>query len=506
MKRRLLGFSLVILVFSLAGMLVATRLASTVDGRTALGEVRASTNFSLSPGVDVYIPLADWGIDFPVWAAPVTVHLEPRALDRRAVARLAGGDQQLLEEGRYDVERLALGSLRRFLLAVLIGWIAGALLGALVLRALGASHPWRATLFSAGGVTALCLSMLAWGFFSFNEQALERPDYYASGSELPQLVNIGQQLDIKVSQIQNRSEKIIQSVAALLDSRSQSDSGSSALQVSDLHNNLAALKPLRSLSNQPVFWVGDFSTNGVALEAPLLRRVARMGRPAVGVSGNHDSEALMLDLARNGMVVLTHKGRLLPSGRTDGKPVIRVAGSWVAGFEDPLAAKGPDYPGPRTRLSVQDFPDPRAKQQKLEEQVFRWWKALPRRPDVLLLHQANLARGLALRIRKSESGRRPLAILVGHTHYQRIDTKGGISIVDDGSIGAGGMLSFSYKAGLARLRLQKGELSSVDLISLDLKKGSARARRVLLSSPRCDQRLVMCGDKAFSGRLPEEGK
>jgi Icc-related predicted phosphoesterase len=106
-----------------------------------------------------------------------------------------------------------------------------------------------------------------------------------------------------------------------------SSPATSAIVASDLHANSLVLPSLADFAEgKTVFAVGDFGQVGSENEWWLVDPVARLGDRVVAVSGNHDSEPLMRELARHGVTVLTRSGRLLPDGRRDGRPVITVDG------------------------------------------------------------------------------------------------------------------------------------------------------------------------------------
>ena len=72
----------------------------------------------------------------------------------------------------------------------------------------------------------------------------------------------------------------------------------------------------------------------------------------------------------------------------------------------------------------------------------------------------------------------PLAILTGHTHAQRVDLIGPVTVVDSGSVGAGGPFGAGKDdIGLAVLHFSEdpGALRSADLASIDPRDGSAQA-------------------------------
>lgn len=492
----------------LLGMWAGSALAGSHSERTVLGEVKTQARLNFKdPGVDVFVPLANWGIRFSAWKIPVQVAMEPRSLDRGALPRLASGDRDLLRAARNEVEGAALSAARRALTGAFLGGFLGAVIAFLLLYRLRNPSAWKIAIGGAGAVPLFIAALTITGALSWDSQALSEPSYYASGDELPRIISIGERLDNQVDELSGQAEQTISSVAALLYSRKTwARSSSSALQVSDLHNSTTALRVLRPLAGrQPVFWVGDFSTGGIALESAMLEDVAKLGRPAVGVSGNHDSEALMMDLAGEGMVVLTHKGVLQSDGSTKGSPVVKIGKLKVAGFEDPLAAKGKKYPEPRTRYSFTDYPDGDKMALAAEKKMWRWWKDLSSRPDVLLVHQSGLARALARRIADYDPGR-PLTVLTGHTHRQRIEISGDTVLIDDGTVGAGGILNLQPEAGLVRLHFAGRRLQSVDMITLDLEKGDARARRILPAAPDCNRKAVLCGQEALRSELKSEGQ
>ena len=266
---------------------------------------------------------------------------------------------------------------------------------------------------------------------------------------------------------------------------------------SDLHANTLALPVLERYSRGlPLFMPGDFSVNGSRLESELLEGIEQAGRPVVMTSGNHDSQALMRGFAARGAVVLTRRGRLGAGGEATGSAVVSVAGLRVAGFEDPLAFGGEDFPsGVRAGLSFTDFEDGDERFREAADTYWRWWQELPERPEVLLVHQAALARDLAARIADAEPGAAALAILTGHTHAQRVDLIGSVTVVDSGSVGAGGPFGAGKDdIGLAVLHFSEGpgRLRSADLASIDPRNGSAQARRVIVDTPQCDEELVHC--------------
>jgi hypothetical protein len=78
---------------------------------------------------------------------------------------------------------------------------------------------------------------------------------------------------------------------------------------------------------------------------------------------------------------------------------------------------------------------------------------------------------------------RPLTIVTGHNHYQRIDRIGAITVVNAGTLGAGGFLRLGQESvGLGQMYLagEPPEVQSVDLIEVEPVSGAAQADRVVL--------------------------
>jgi predicted phosphodiesterase len=257
---------------------------------------------------------------------------------------------------------------------------------------------------------------------------------------------------------------------------------------SDVHNNLLTLPILeRFADGAPTLLAGDFTVNGGAMEAPLVARMTTVSDTVVAVSGNHDSPGIMRALARGGVTVLDH---------TDG--VKMIAGIKMAGFEDPLAFAKGDFPkGIRAGLSFGDIPDGEARKQAALAERWRWWHELPERPQVLVMHQEALGRELAARIEAEDPDGPPVTILVGHTHRQRLDRYGPVTVVNSGSIGAGGLFGIGEQSvGLALLDLERATnaLEATTLVAQNPATDAAEARRVITASPACDDSLVFCHD------------
>src|SRR3954464_13996864 len=79
---------LAVVLASLAGGLL--RLAPFAqDKRLSVGSVRLSVEPFHDGALDLYVPLVDWGVRFDAIRFPARLHADVRAIDRRAVTRVA---------------------------------------------------------------------------------------------------------------------------------------------------------------------------------------------------------------------------------------------------------------------------------------------------------------------------------------------------------------------------------------------------------------------------------
>ena len=497
-RLRRTGFVLVLLVLVVVGAWAAPRVAGPRDYATAVADVQVRLSVTLPQrrGVNLYVPLADWGLRSYVTRAPVRVTVEPRRINRVGVVRtVSDGGRGTVAELRSQLDGALRSATWRFLLLSVLGGLLGGLVALLVWHVLGVRGRWLLLAPGAGvALTAVTVGgLIAWTALSFDATRLERPEYYASGVELERILEQADSLRRSGAKYSDRVDNAVRGITGLLNDRgaganplAPADPGGLTQRValaSDIHNNLLTLPTLRRYAQGHLtVLAGDFTINGGQAETPLLDRMATVGDPVVAVSGNHDSPGIMRGLERRGVTVLEHE---------DGVKVI--SGLAMAGFEDPLMfAKGQFPRGLRAGISFGDIPDGHERFVAAVEERWQWWQALAERPDVLVVHQAAIGRELASRIRDADPEGAPVAILVGHTHRQRLDRFGPVTVIDSGSIGAGGLFGIGEQnVGLALLDFRSdGSLEAADLVSLNPSTSAARARRVITDSPDCDGELV----------------
>jgi hypothetical protein len=210
----------------------------------------------------------------------------------------------------------------------------------------------------------------------------------------------------------------------------------------------------------------------------LTSGILHAGTSLVFVTGNHDSDSAAQELADDGAVVLTEHGRLLRGGRY-GPMVARVAGLRVAGYGDPFRRR-------RARGYVQQgaLPAP----SPAEQNLFAGWLAgLQDRVDVVMVHEPALAaKGIEALRRDPPS--HPIVVLVGHTHHADIELDRDLTVLNGGTVGAGGTgnLGEGSKIGVARMiYATSGGFAplAADLVEIDPGNGSATAKRFRLDEP-----------------------
>jgi predicted phosphodiesterase len=249
---------------------------------------------------------------------------------------------------------------------------------------------------------------------------------------------------------------------------------------SDLHNNVLAVPVLeRTAAGGPLLFPGDLTDRGSPIETRLVRRVVRAGKPFVFVSGNHDSDTLVKELVDQGAIVLTQDGQLQRDG-SHGPLIVTVDGLRIAGYSDPFQ-----------RRSAEDFKDRfngGAPTPAMQDAFTRWLMDVEDRVDIVMVHEPALIQP-ALDVLHDNPPAHPIVFVTGHTHVAKLTRQPGVTVINDGSIGAGGTGNLAEKAptdyGIARLlftRKPSFQPLAADLVSIDPGSGSATARRTRLDA------------------------
>jgi predicted phosphodiesterase len=467
---------------ALAGGYLAVRaFAGTVEPFT-LGTARVTVVPALDGRVDVYVPIVDWGVRAEPYAAPVAFELRFRSLDRdeaRDALRSGPAARERLESIRGDLARLGRRALARAAVLGVVGACLGGLLAGGVIGALLHRRRWLAYGAGVGLVVTLAYAALvAATLRTVDYDAFERPTFYAHGRELPRLLSFSDQLLTAGENYTQSYEEALAGLANLVVFAGERGGpgerpATTVVLASDLHANALVLPVLEDYTReQTVFLAGDVALLGAELESRLVPALSTLGTQVVAVSGNHDSAPLMLDLAGAGVVVLTREGRLRDDGSTDGNAVVVVDGLAVAGYDDPLEGASALAEGRPLELTTEQLAE--------EERAFvAWFDGLPRRPDVVVVHQHALAHALLDAVAPGDP---PLAILTGHDHEQHVEQNEAATLVDGGTVGAGGPFAIGEQnVGFAEVHFtDDGVARTVDLIEVEPLSGNAQARRLAL--------------------------
>ena len=459
---------------SSAASVVAVRAAGPAVTSFTLGRVETRVAPASSGRFDAYVPIVDWGVRARPYWAPLAVELQFRSLDRDAAlaaARSGPAAQRNVRVLEGELRDAIDAGFRRAAAATLLGGTVGGFLAGAIVVAFGRRRHW----LPVGSATGLLTSWLVIGLagltlVSADWSALRQPTFYAHGSELPKLLSFSDQIltaDETYTDSYDRAVAGLESLISATERPASAPAVKTVVLASDLHSNGLVLPVLAQYSEgRPVFFVGDFAELGTKLEEGVVPEVATLGSPVVAVSGNHDSARLMHALAREGVVVLTQA-----------RGVVDVDGIAVAGFEDPLERDG-GIAAHRLKLRI-------GEKVSVETELISWFDGLPRRPQVVLVHQHGLAHALLDHV-AAEQGMPPLLVLTGHDHRQHVDRRGDDILVDGGTVGAGGPFAIGQSpAGFAILHLTAANrLQAADLVQVEPLSGEGTARRVVFDPIR----------------------
>jgi len=448
------------------------------------GVVRLSVEPFHSGSLDVYVPVVDWGVRFPGVRMPARLQIEVRTIDRTTAAQVAEERRVPLQTVRHQAADAIAKYLRNLIGIVALASLATGAVAAFALRrpllvgvAAGVAVAWAA---------AIALLLPPRG-------PLDRPEFYARGSDIPVALRALEATSQSASRLSNEVDSQLVGLARLV----RAPAGRPSLRglprltiASDLHNDIVAVPTIdQAADGGPVLFPGDLTDTGTALEANIMRPVVSVGHPFVFTAGNHDSDTLERRLVSAGAIVLDQRGRLLPHGR-HGPVVVRVGGLRIAG-----------YSSPNMRSSAHHYRDNGAAVTPAEQAAFLGW-LLPivNRVDVVMVHEPDLA-APAIKSLRDDPPNHPILFVVGHTHRQAVDSAGGITEVNGGTAGAGGAgnLTEHQNIGLAVVTYDRKPWQplAADLVDVNPGTGGADARRV-----RLDTGAVHVGDP---GALTDQG-
>jgi predicted phosphodiesterase len=450
----------------------------TQEKDLSVGDIRLSMSPGHKGSLDIYVPLVDWGARFEAIRLPARLRIDLVTVDRQIVTKVANGAPLDVRDVRNEA-RDAIASYLMALLAVTA--LAALAFGLLVAFAIRSRTGPRLRWTSAAVVATTVLSVVALIVLLPPRGDIDRPQYYAHGADIPRALEAVDAAQQSSRVLDEELDAQLVGLARLVAEPAGRPLLASAPRLtiaSDLHNNVLAVPLLgRAADDGPVLFAGDMTDRGSPLEAAAVRRVVRTGNPFVFVSGNHDSDRMQRELARDGAIVLTEDGRLKPDG-THGDVVNLVGGLRMAGYSDPFIRRSAENYADRFQ------PEPTPGQQ---DEFTSWLLRYEDDVDVVLVHEPKLIAS-ALTILKDEPPTHPIVFVTGHTHKAELRRQPGVTVVNGGSIGGGGtgnLADVATDIGIARLVYGTAPFRplAVDLVSIDPGSGSATARRERLDEP-----------------------
>jgi predicted phosphodiesterase len=471
--RRALTLLLVLAATFTGGYLALVSYTDSKD--LTVGEIRMSVSPGHRGAIDLYVPLVDWGARFEVIRLPVRLRVDLQTVNRTVAASLAEGEPLNLDNVRTQARDALASYLKMLVVLVVLGGAALGLLVAFAVRSrAGPRLRWTSAAAIAGSL-AMGAAMIA---LIPPSRPIESPQYYAHGPDIPRALEAVEAVRRTPGALDQELDAQFVGLARLVidpGNRRTLDGQPVVTVASDLHNNPFGLNLLQTAARGgPVFFIGDLTDRGSPLETSVVKQAAHLGKPFVFVTGNHDSDFLAHELATEGAIVLTRDGRLMPKGGF-GPKIVRVAGLRVAGYDDPFE-----------RLSAEDFkdrydntPDPAQ-----QDAFTHWLLPLIGKVDVVMVHEPALI-APALTILKDKPPSRPLVFLVGHTHHADLQQQPGVTVINGGSVGAGGPsnLTEHTNIGIARFTYTLDpsfQPLAADLVTIDPGTGSSSARRTRL--------------------------
>jgi predicted phosphodiesterase len=479
--RRALSILVVVAATCAGGYLVLVGFHQSRE--LSVGEIRMSMSPGHKGALDVYVPLVDWGARFEAIRAPIRLRVDLQTVNRGVATSLAQGQSLDIDQVRHEARDALAGYLRTLIALTLAGALALGLLVAFAIRSQIPRLRWTtgATVLTTAAIGVAMVVLIP------PRGEISDPQYYAHGPDIPRALDAIEAARRTSGVLDQELDAQLVGLARLViaPGRRRSLAGQPVITVaSDLHNNTFGLGVLERLSNGgPVFFAGDLTDRGSPLETKLVRRAAHSGKPFVFVSGNHDSDFLAHELAREGAVVLTRRGRLNADGSL-GRIINTVKpGVRVAGYDDPFERRSADS----FRDRYDNTPDPAQ-----QEEFTSWLQPLIGKVDIVMVHEPALIEP-ALEILHDDPPSRPLVFVVGHTHKAALTQQPGVTVINGGSIGAGGTgnLTESTDLGVARFVFTlkpSFQPLAADLVSIDPGTGSSSARRIRLDPDETSSR------------------
>lgn len=276
----------------------------------------------------------------------------------------------------------------------------------------------RIRAFLWGGIIGFFLTALLLGltYSTYRVEHLRTPEFHGAIQSAPWAIELAQQafqsFDLLGEQLKLVATNLVQ-LYERLDSIQpivENPDDLLVLQVGDIHNNPAAqdflLQIVKSFPVDIVIDTGDMTDFGTQIEGQLLKGLLKLDIPYLFVPGNHDSPEIIKELQKYRQV------KVLTGG------VVDVQGLKILALADPLS-----YSKDISPLSEEML-------KKSQEKLVKLWEEAAVKPDLLAVHNIQLAKPLV--------GKVPL-ILYGHTHQYGIEIQNKTVLINAGTTGGAGL-------------------------------------------------------------------
>jgi hypothetical protein len=155
---RLAAAGLGVALFTLLCMWIGLRAAGPQSHSYNLGSVQLSVAPSFSGKAQVYVPIAGWEIEAPIFSAPYAFHAQPQRVSPTAIKRASKGVKETLKTTKRQLKTAAIITVVRAFLFALLGALAAGSVVMLILRVL--SYRWRTALLAGAACLAFGVVLL----------------------------------------------------------------------------------------------------------------------------------------------------------------------------------------------------------------------------------------------------------------------------------------------------------------------------------------------------------
>ncbi|MEN6521996.1 MAG: metallophosphoesterase [Armatimonadota bacterium] len=321
-----------------------------------------------------------------------------------------------------------------------------------------------------GGISgALFIAInLAVTMATYNTNAFKTPHMTNALKATPWALRLVQDGIVKIDELDDRVRMTAASIykveSTLSGIVSTEDHGEQIriLAISDLHNNPVGMEFADNLARlfdaDMVLNAGDLTDLGTKYENSIAEQATKFSIPQVFVSGNHDSVETLMALRKTGKVLLPNE------------QVVEVAGLRIIGQHDPASREI----GPRRVLATTE------EISRARYRLKRVVANLPKPPDILLIHEPDVASAFV--------GKIPI-IVSGHDHTLAASSTKGTAWIRPGSTGASGIRYFIEGSGksitaavIYVTRTPRPRAVAVDLIAITNPDGEFTVRRIKFAS------------------------